>query len=247
MRKLLNGEIYRLLHKKSLYIYFLALAGGYFVLAFIRSGGFDEEAIVRDAMNFFNFLPALAGGFLFAAVYTDDLSAKNLITLVGFGVSKTKIVLAKFVLMALFGAVVFVLSPLWLFVVHAMLGWTAAAGAMATVFAISLKYYLLSLGFAALAGIAVYGWQRPTFAMVLYIILAFNIIGGLVRVFLVNMLGDEAAYAIASHLLSGITDRIFAGVISDALLSAPYFEYIMYMAIAAALSVLAFHKKEMEF
>jgi hypothetical protein len=247
MLKLINGEIYRLLHKKSLYIYFAALAAGYFILAFIRSGGFNEQAIVNDAMNFFNFMPALAGGFLFAAIYTDDLSAKNLITLVGFGVSKAKIVLAKFVLMALFGAVVFALAPLWLFGVHAGLGWTAAASTLATVFAVSLKYFLVTLGYATVAGIAVYGLQRPTFAMVLYIILAFNIIGGLVRVFLANTLGDEAAYVIASHLLSGITDRIFAGVISDALLLAPYFEYIMYMAIAAALSVLAFHKKEMEF
>jgi ABC-type transport system involved in multi-copper enzyme maturation permease subunit len=247
MLKLINGEIYRLLHKKSLYIYFLALGAGYFILAFIRSGGFNEQAIVNDAMNFFNFLPALAGGFLFAAIYTDDLSAKNLTTLVGFGVSKTKIVLAKFVLMALFGAVIFILSPLWLFAVHAVLGWTAAAGTLALVFAVSLKYFLTTLGYAILAGIAVYGWQRPTFAMVLYIILAFNIVGGLVRAFLANMVGDETAYAISSHLLSGITDRIFAGLIGNVPLAAPCLEYAVYAVVVAALSVLAFHKKEMEF
>jgi len=38
MFKLICGEIFRLLHKKSLYIYFGALAAGYFIIAFIRSG-----------------------------------------------------------------------------------------------------------------------------------------------------------------------------------------------------------------
>jgi hypothetical protein len=115
------------------------------------------------------------------------------------------------------------------------------------VFAISCKYFLMTLGYAVLAGIAVYGLQRPTFAMVLYIILAFNIIGGLVTAFLANMVGDEAAYAIASHLLSGITDRILAGIIGGGAPLAPGLEYIFFATIAAALSVLAFHKKEMEF
>jgi ABC-type transport system involved in multi-copper enzyme maturation permease subunit len=247
MFRLINGEIYRLLHKKSMYIYFLSLAAGYFILAFIRSGGFNEQAIVNDALNFFNFLPALAGGFLFAAIYTDDLSAKSLTTLVGFGVSKTKIVLAKFILMAMFGAAIFALAPLWLFSTHAIFGWTASASALATVFAVSLKFFLVSLGYSALSGIAVYGLQRPTFAMVLYILLSFNIIGGLITTLLANMVGDSAARAITDHLMSGITNRIFAAVIGSGLPIIPFIEYIIYTAIVAAVSVIAFSKKEMEF
>jgi len=77
MLRLINGEIYRLLHKKSMYIYFCSLAAGYFLIAFIRSGGLNAQSIVNDAFNFFNFLPAIAGGFLFSTIYTDDLTRKT--------------------------------------------------------------------------------------------------------------------------------------------------------------------------
>ena len=247
MLKVLNGEIFRLLHKKSMYIYFCSLAVGYFLIAFIRSGGFNEQSILDDAMNFFNFLPALAGGYLFSAIYTDDLTAKNLITLVGFGMNKARIVLVKFILTALFGAVIYALAPLLLYVVHAVFGWTATAGTMTTVYAVSLKYLLTTLGYSVLSGIAVYGLQRTTFAMVLYILLAFNVIGGLVTVFLVNMLGANLATHITNRLLSGLTDRILTGLASGTSLTAPIIEYVIFIAIAAAVSIMAFNKKEMEF
>jgi len=247
MLRLIDGEIYRLLHKKSIYIYFFSLAVGYLLIAYIRSGGFTAESIITDAFNFFNVLPAAAGGFLFSAIYTDDLAAKNLIALVGSGMSKTKIVLAKFILTALFGAVIFVLAPLLLFVVHAAFGWTATTSAMVMVFAVSFKHLLVTLGYSALAGIAVYGLQRATFAMVLYILFAFNIVGGLITVFLVNMVGASSAAVIMSRLMAGITDRILAGMTGGGSLLSPVIDYIIYIAAAIVVSVIAFNKKEMEF
>jgi hypothetical protein len=247
MLKLINGEIYRLIHKKSIYVYFLSLGVGYSIIAFIRSGGFNGQSIVNDAMNFFGFLPALAGGFLFAAIYTDDLNAKNLTTLVGFGVGKTKIVLAKTILMAMLGAVVFALAPLVLFANHALYGWAATASTISTVYAIALRYFLVALGYSALSGIAVYGIQRATFAMVLYILLSFNIIGSLITVFLSNMVGESAAQAITARFLSGISNRILAGIIGGGTPIVPFIEFFAYVAIAMAASVMAFNKKEMEF
>ena len=247
MIKLINGEIYRLLHKKSMYIYFASLAAGYFLIAFIRSGGFGAGSITSDALNFFSFLPAIAGGFLFPAIYTDDLNAKNLITLVGFGIGKAKIVAAKFILTAISGVVLFALAPLLLYVTHAAFGWAADTGAMVMVFSVSLKYLLVTLGYSALAGIAVYGLQRATFAIVLYILLAFNIIGGLITVFLVNIFGADLALILSGRLMSGIADRIFSGIIGDGPLMLPVVEYIIYVGVALFVSVIAFNKKEMEF
>ena len=242
MIKLINGEIYRILHKKSMYIYFCSLAAGYFLLAFIRSGGFKEESVVSDAVNFFNFLPALAGGFLFSAVYTDDLNSKNLISLVGFGVNKTKIVTAKLILTVLFGTVIFAAAPLFHYAVYAVLGSAASAGMMKIIYAVSLKYLLMSLAFAAVSGIAVYGLQRTTFAVVLYILLAFNLIGGMIAAALKTFAPD-----LANYLISGITDKIFYALINGGSLTAPVVEYIIYVIIAALISAFVFYKKEMEF
>ncbi|MCL2882722.1 MAG: hypothetical protein FWF45_07575 [Coriobacteriia bacterium] len=242
MLKLMRGELYRLLHKKSMYIYFGALAVTYALVVYVRSGGFSAQSVVSDAMNFFNFLPALAGGFLFAALYTDDLNSKNLIALVGFGVSKTKIVVTRFILMALLSALVFALVPLFHGMLYTLLGWAPAQVAWTTIYAASLKYFLMTVAFAALAGIVVYGLQRTTFSMVLYILLAFNVVSGLITVVLKTF-----APNLSNYLMASISDRIMLAAMGSGSLVTPIVLYVAYVACAGALSVLAFHKKEMEF
>jgi ABC-type transport system involved in multi-copper enzyme maturation permease subunit len=111
MFDLMRGELYRLAHKKSLFIYFAALTVAYLLLAFIRSGGFTATSAGDDAMSLFGFLPPFIGVILFAGVYTDDLDSRNLIALVGFGLGKVRIVVAKLVVFALLAGVIFALVP----------------------------------------------------------------------------------------------------------------------------------------
>jgi len=242
MLKVLNGEIYRLLHKKSLYIYFGILAVGYFTLAFIRSGGFSNESVVSDALNLFILLPALAGGFLFAAIYTDDLNSKSIISLVGSGVNKAAIIAVKFTLTVLFGTVVFGFIPLFHISVYAALGQAADASMATMIFAVSLKHLLTVIAYSSLSGIVVYGLQRTTFAIVTYLLLAFGVVGSLISAAL-----GIFAPNISGHLVSGITDRILFGMMSGAPLSAALAEYVVYVLVAITFSIVAFLKKEMEF
>jgi ABC-type transport system involved in multi-copper enzyme maturation permease subunit len=247
MTNLIHGEIYRLLHKKSMYIYFGALVLAYFAVAFIRSSGFDAHSLISEASNLFFFLPSLVGGYLFAAIYTDDLSAKSLSTLVGFGIGKTKIVLAKLVVMALASLVAFAAAPLVLYLVLAILGWVASAGDVASVFLLATKYLLMTLAYAALCAIAVYGLQRTTFAMVLYVLLSFNVIGGLLTMLFTNLAGPKLAPLLIDRLIPGITDRILEGLSGITHVAFPAIEYVIFMIAAVALSILAFRWKEMEF
>ena len=242
MFKLIRSEIYRLLHKKSMFIYFGAMAAGYLLLAFIRSGGFTEGSIVSDANSLFTLLPALAGGFLFSAIYTDDLNSKNLISLVGFGVNKLTIVVAKFVLSVLFGAVVFGIVPIYHCAVYTALGQTATISMAAAIYAASLKHLLAYLAYSALSGVVVYGLQRATFAIVTFILLAFGVVGSLASLAL-----HTFAPNLVRHLVSGITDRILMGMISEEPLIMPVIEYIFFVLEALVLSQIAFYKKEMEF
>jgi ABC-type transport system involved in multi-copper enzyme maturation permease subunit len=242
MLKLIQGEIYRVLHKKSMYVYFGVLAIAYILLAFIRSGGFSETAIVKDAITFFSFCPALVGGFLFAAIYSDDLNSKNLITLVGFGIGKTKIVLAKFMLAILFGMVCFGIMPLFHSAVYALFGYTATASQIAMLYAVSLKFLLMTLAYCTLSSIVVYGLQRATFAVVAYILFSFSVISTLL-IAVINILGLD----FYSHLFSGITDRIMTGLVSGGPLISPVIEYCAFVLMAVAFSALSFSKKEMEF
>ena len=242
MLKYMRGEIYRLLHKKSMYLFFAALAVGYFLINYIRSGGFQADSIRDEALNLFNYLPVLAGGFLFSAIYTDDLNAKNLISLVGFGLGKAKLVISKFILMTLFSAVVFGLTPLFHCAVFRLFGWTATAETWALLYAVSIKFLLMTVAFSVLSGVVVYGLQRTTFAIVSYVLLAFGIVSGLLATALKSF-----APGLTKYLVAGISDKMLAGLLGGGSLALPVIEYILYVAIAAALSALAFYKKEMEF
>jgi len=241
MLRLIRGEVYRLLRKKSMYVFFGASAVGYFLIAFVRSGGFRAESVASDAASLFMFLPPVAGGFLFSAVCTDDLNAKNLIALVGFGLGKAKIVLAKLIIFVLFNAAIYALAPVFHCAVYALLG-SRMPGAMATVYAVSFNYFLLTVAYAAVSGVAVYGLQRATFAIVLYILLSFNVISGLLAAALRTF-----APGLTGYLASGIAGRIVAGVMGGGPIAGPFVEYAAYLAIMTTLSVAAFRRKEMEF
>jgi hypothetical protein len=247
MLRLLAGEGYRLLHKKSMYVYFLALGLGYFMLAFIRSGGFDENSLIKEALNFFMFLPPLVGGYLFAAIYTDDLASRNLITLVGFGIGKTKIVLAKLLLSVILCVLIFALVVLYLFGVFALLGWVASFSTMMRFVVVAVKYLLMSVAYCSLGAVVVYGFQRTTFAMVTYILLAFSIVSGFITVLANNLMGEQVALLFSDRLMPGLTDRIMAGMLGSIGLFGPLMEYGLYLLITVLITVIVFNKKEMEF
>jgi len=242
MIDLIRGEIYRLLHKKSMYIYFCTLALCYFALAFIRSGGFGEESAASDARTLFSLLPALAGGFMFAAIYTDDLNSKNLISLVGYGLDKLVIVIVKFVLMILSCALIFGFVPLYHCAIYALLGISISPDTAATVFVVSMKYLLMTLAYAALSGIAVYGLQRATFAIVTFLLLAFGVVGSLITAALITFAPD-----LIKHLVSGVTDRILTGILSGGSAVIPVAGYCAWLLVGLALSAIVFYRKEMEF
>ena len=242
MLKYIRGELYRLFHKKSMYIFFAALAAGYLLITYIRSGGFNAESITDDAIQLFQFLPVLAGGFLFAAIYTDDLNSKNLISLVGFGLSKVLIVISKFILITMSSAIVFGLAPLLHCGVYSLLGWAATADIWTAVYAISVKFFLTTVAFSVLSGIVVFGLQRTTYAIVTYILLAFGIVSGLLTAGLRTF-----APGLTGYLMSGISDKIMVSIISGGSLTSPITQYVVYVAIVMALSALVFHKNEMEF
>jgi ABC-type transport system involved in multi-copper enzyme maturation permease subunit len=209
----------------------------------MRSSGFKEGSILKDAATFFSYCPALIGGSLFSAIYTDDLNSRNLITLVGYGISKSNIIFAKFILAAISCAVFFGLLPIFHVAVYGALGCAAKAAQMGALYAFSLKYLLMTSAFFILSSVVAYGLQRATFAVVTYVLFGFSVVSTLLLAVL-----RVLNFNIYDYLLSGITDRIAAGIMSNTgSLALPFVEYFAYVTVAVALSAVAFYKKEMEF
>ncbi|MDR2524288.1 MAG: hypothetical protein LBC95_01960 [Candidatus Nomurabacteria bacterium] len=243
----LRAEIYRLSRKKSLFVFLALAALGYLLVAVMRSGSLGAESILGDA-SFFILLPPVVGGVLFAAIYTDDLGSKNLSTLVGFGLSKVKIVIAKLVLALLLTALIFGLVPLLSYVFYAVLGFPASGETLGAIYLSLLKYYLLSVVFMALGAVVVYGIQRSAASIVTYVVLAFGVVGQLLGLLLgadfVNDFLPNATSYLASNLASQLYTALAGG---DGSVLGAGIGLAIYLAAALVVSAVVFNKKEMEF
>jgi hypothetical protein len=247
MLRYIHGELYRIFRKKSLYIYLGVIALIYCLFVLIRKDGVGPESIANDAMQLFAYLPVLVGGYLFAALYCDDLRSKNLATLIGYGMRKTSIVLAKLVLSVLLNVLIFALIPLFMFVIYASIGHVPSAHLMAEVFIDALKAALFAIAYAAIAGVVVYGAQRNTFAIVFYVLLSFTVIGQLLMAVASWDFISAFVPNLSSYLVSNIVVNLTIGVATGTVEWLLIIEYIAYIVVACGLSVVVFHKKELEF
>ncbi|MDR0591260.1 MAG: hypothetical protein LBG75_01725 [Candidatus Nomurabacteria bacterium] len=243
----IRAEVYRVLHKKSLYIYFGCIAVGYTLLTLISAGAANETSVGRDAANLFFLLPAVVGGYLFATLLGDDLSSKNLTTLIGFGMNKAKIVVSKLLLVAGLSAVILGITPLFMAGIYAVIGHSPSTASLEGAYTESFSMWLTLIACTAIASIATYGLQRVTFAMVLYLLLALRVIDQLLSmVFSWNLIRDLAPN-LSDYLVTSITSRIQLGATLDGTMLAAIIEYGVVLVVATVLSVIVFNKKESEF
>jgi len=240
---LFRGEVYRILHKRNMYLYLGAVLFGYAAIVFMRSGGFGPNSVVTDASTMMQLMPALLGGYFFTSIFTDDLNAKNLITLVGYGTSRTRIVLTKMLLMAVCTVAIFALLTILHLGIYAAFGFSADAAQLHLVLVITLQFILVTLGFSAVAAIVVYGTQKPTFAVVAFFMLAFNVV-----TMMVNAASSLLNIPLNNHLISGTASQIMLGfAVAGNRLAAPLLEYLAYFVLAIAAAVFLFKNREMEF
>jgi len=155
---------------------------------------------------------------------------------------KSVIIFIKFIIAMLFGALIFILAPLYHIAVYALLGQAVPAGMTSVILSVALKHCMTTLAFSALSGIVAYGSQRATFAIVLYLLLSFGVVGSLVTVVL-----NTFAPKLTGVLVSRITDKIIFGLMNGERLALHFVGYTAYLLTALMLSVVAFNKKEMEF
>jgi hypothetical protein len=247
MLKYIHGELYRIFRKKSLYIYLGAIAFLYALFVLIRQNGIVSASIVNDAEQLFTYLPVLVGCYLFAVLYCDDLRSNNLATLIGYGMKKSSIVLAKLVLSTILNVLIFALIPLFMFLIYIVVGHNPSTLMMAEVYSQALKAALLAIAYSTIAGIMVYGLQRGTFAVVLYVLLSLGIVSQLLMMILYWDVISAIAPNLGNYLLSNIVNNITVGVQSGSVEWLFVLEYTTYIVMACVLSIVAFHKKELEF
>lgn len=157
--------------------------------------------------------------------------------------SRIKIVLTKLALMVVFTTGAFAVLVTIHLGMYAIVGFAASSVMVGYVLAFALQNLLLTIGFAAVASVVVYGTQKPTFAAVAYFMLGFSVVTMLIRAgtSLLNL-------DLSARLLSGTTGNIMLGLIAPGgSFAAPGIEYLGYLILAVAASIFVFKRREMEF
>jgi ABC-type transport system involved in multi-copper enzyme maturation permease subunit len=215
-------------------------------MIFSQRGNLSESIFLTLSIQLADILPLAIGGFLFATIYNDDLSARSLSSVIGFGLRKSTIVLSKLIIMIALCAVAVPLTFVANYGLFAFFG--VDVGGMLNLSAgIFMQAGLLAVAYAAVASIVVFGIQKATLAITAYIFIAV----GLARQLLGAVLGQEVVVNtvgdLTQYLAHSITSGILTSVVTGPFDSLLVVQYVVYVAVAVVISVYVFRKKELEF
>lgn len=179
------AEFYRITHKKTTYLYFglLFLAYGVLCLAVKLTGnGFNFNEYV-------NFSVVMLGAFfiffvgipVLLTLYIDDLSSRTFGNIIGSGLSRVSLVLAKLIVAIVFLFAVFVVSGL-AFVAFSFLffGQTISGDMVKTIVSLAIAVYLQILAMISISSVLVYWTQKGALVTTSFVILASGMIPGII-------------------------------------------------------------------
>ncbi|MCL2772952.1 MAG: hypothetical protein FWD71_06345 [Oscillospiraceae bacterium] len=269
MLSYIKADMYRILHKKSFYIYYAGILAIYLLIMFIARGNLTSDNVVMDAGQIFGLAPLFFGGFIFSMVYNDDLTAKSLPSAIGFGINKIVILFSKIIISTLMS----IISLLLMFAVYSvslnLSGIKIDGEGISALLKMLVSPTLLTVVYMAIASIASFGTQKATIALSIYLALGTGIVGSLLNLLLglsaiKNIFGNIAQYTIENIVSridssivgqwvaqvtateQGVSDYTTKLAVSDFSIF-PVIQYIIFFGVAVILAAVAFRKKELEF
>ncbi len=242
----IRAEIYRIVSKKNLYAFLGALLVLYAIMMVIQYGGHAPNGagnIVTQSKTLFSLMAILGGCFLFFTVYTDDLTAKTLPALIGFGKKRASIVIAKLAVMVLFTVAMFALTLVAFRALFSAMGYSTGGDVARQLWSVVSEKSLMVVAFAAVSSVVVYGTQKAVLSVVLFAFLSSGIISQL----LINFLDSSLVRGMAGGGLGDYTVIPIITALTGGTTIATVVPYVVYLGLFVALSIVAFGRKDLEF
>lgn len=247
MLNYLTAEIKRIISKKSTWYYFIGCFLGYLLIVLMRITSLTNDTVISDASFLFaSMLPLFAGTMLFSVVYNDDLTARTLPQVVGFGLARPLIILVKTCVLILITALVFLIGFIIFNGLYFILGVNTIDTATKTL-PFMLTPFLQIIGYSMVASVVVYGTQRATMAIVAFLVFASSLVPQLLNALLSSSLVISIIGNISPYLMSNIINRLGANVLLGNSSVGEIVGITLYMVGFIALAMFVFNKKEMEF
>ncbi len=248
MLNYVSGELYRVFHKKSLYIYYGILFVLFAAMLFLLSnyntwslkGLVDIAAVVVANMLIF-----FVGVQAFLSIYVDDLSGSTLSNIVSSGTSRFVLILSKLVISFIYTAVVMVACGLYFLLIGLIVNRGFSADFLETVkplLNLGLLSYLYIVSFMSVSSIVVYAIQKAALATTTFIILASGLISS---IFLMLASLSPILDFMQKHLLSTQIQTAFSQMMTQATWNWSALGWVGgYLVLSCAIALVIFQKKE---
>ncbi len=247
MLNYMSAELNRVKSNKGVLLYFLICFIAYSLLVFIRLSSLTSDSIASEAVSVFQFLfPLFVGTMLFSVVYNNDLTAKTLPQVVGFGLSRKTIVLAKSMVMVIVTLITYLLGFILFHALFFLIGLNTMDIVVKT-FSILVNPFLIVIGYSLLASTVVYGTQRATMAIVTFIVFITSIVPQLIGAFLGTSLVQNIVGDLTPYLLSSVINNISQNLIAGQFDFMPWITLAVYLTLFTVTAIIVFNKKELEF
>lgn len=253
MRNVILTDIRRAQSKKSLIICMIIMMACAILIAIgLRAIPlFDTPADMYGGAigGFFSFFsPLLIGIPIFGAIYTDDFKSRSMQIAIGRGVTRTKMMLARFfetLILVVEWHVIFTIIALICGLIDGASG-SQIASCIGDVWSTSIKMIV----FLSLSLLFVYGTQNPTTGLVFYIIFVTNVLDIIFTfIDMIPILRDNDI--VLSQYFPGSACSNFISAISegDGLHAFTWGLGVVigYIVLPLIISIQIFKKKELEF
>ena len=253
MRNCITTDILRAYRKKGLLIcmgvviLLLTLALVITMVHPFKSMGGTSGTFKSLTSAFYDFNAFLVAIPVFSTVYSDDFKSRSMQTALGFGISRNKMILARFFecLILLIECHVFIMLLTFLYATIC-----GASGVMVGLTGYLWIVALKILGFLCLAMILVYGTQKPTLGLVLFILLNADLFAFIVELIdMIPFLKDndiKLHNVFPSGMIMNIDDAAHAGKIGETIARIILF-IAVYVVVPVIISMRLFRKKELDF
>lgn len=239
MRNLIKADLRRILKKPSIYIW-LAVT---FVFLFIFTGlsdyteetVHDEIMVLKYTLTFLTTLP------VFLAVYGDEMKCGSMQCIIGRGISRSRVIIAKFLDCVILAAPFILMAIFTISLRNFILNVGTTPTQDMSIISFILILYLKAIGYFAIASFFVFlSWSTAPGVVALITMTA--ILGNSLQA--IQMLMNRPIY---DFYYDGLLDAAYANMEAGNVGYQIIPALLIYVCGALIITILVFNKKEIEF
>ena len=200
-----------------------------------------------NIMGMTSIVSMIIGISVFLAVYADDFKSMTIISIIGRGNSRLKVILAKFINSVIITGIMFIILALQIFVMSKVMEIEMIHDEALALVLLIIYGILLTIGYVTMAAIAIYGTGNISFSIFMVVMFYLIIPTALSLTSMIPFLKslNLSRYEYNGLLMAGFSS-IILGMTTSGIVTL-IFSFVIYVGASLAIIYAIFRKKELDF